>query len=213
MKILIAIPTYNNTVHTRLTEILMNFDNLYGFDYEVKFKSSSLITKLRNDFVMDFLDGDYTHLLFIDSDLYGFEETLRTMFVSNKRLIGGVYRKKVPNEIYNINLLKSGINPTDEIAEVKHITTGLMLIERSLIEELIERFDNRYYFDYGTNIKKFDLFGVGIVNYRYLSEDYFFCHLCSLIGEKTYCVVDSKMVHVGEVGYSGDFKKYLFKQG
>jgi hypothetical protein len=33
------------------------------------------------------------------------------------------------------------------------------------------------------------------------------------IGEKVFCVVDSKMVHVGEVGYSGDFKKFLFKQG
>ena len=54
MKILISIPTYNNTVHTRLTELLMNFDNLYGFEFEVKFKSSSLITKLRNDFVIDF---------------------------------------------------------------------------------------------------------------------------------------------------------------
>tara|TARA_R110000851_G_scaffold87284_1_gene190360 strand:+ start:898 stop:1536 length:639 start_codon:yes stop_codon:yes gene_type:complete len=209
MKLLISIPTYNNSIHTKLAELLMNFDNLYGFDFKVSFKSSSLITKLRNDFISEFLQGDYTHLLFIDSDLYGFEETLRTMLISDKRLIGGVYRKKKPNEIYNINLLKSGINPEEEIAEVKHITTGLMLIERSLIEELIEKFPDRYYFDYGTNEKKWDLFGVGIVNYRYLSEDYFFCSLCSDIGQKVFCVVNSKIVHVGSVGYSGDFKKYL----
>ena len=210
MKLLIAIPTYNNTVHSRLTEFLINFRYC---DFEVKFKSSSLITKLRNDFIIDFLEGDYTHLLFIDSDLYGFEETLRTMLESNKRLIGGVYRKKVPQEIYNINLLQTGIDPRQEIAEVRHITTGLMLIERSLIEELIEVCSDKYYFDYGTNKKKFDLFGVGVFNYRYLSEDYFFCEMVRAIGEKVFCVVDSKMVHVGEVGYSGDFRKFLFKRG
>ena len=209
MKLLIAIPSYNNTIHTKLTEFLMNFDNIYSFDFKVSFKSSSLITKLRNDFVSEFLEGDYTHLLFIDSDLYGFDETLRTMLISNKRLIGGVYRKKTPIEIYNINLLQTGIDPREEIAEVKHITTGLMLIERSLIEELIEKFPERYYFDYKTNKKKWDLFGVGIVNYRYLSEDFFFCSLCTDIGDKVFCVVNSKMVHVGEVGYSGDFKKWL----
>ena len=211
MNILICIPTYNEYIHSKLVTDLLNLDlgRRYVIKFTVRFKCGSLIPRIRNNFISEFIaDDSFTHLLFIDSDIYGFTETLEKMILSQKDLIGGVYRKKMKFEEYNINLLNN-IDQTlcDEFPEVKHIPTGLMLISRNVTDLLSWKYPERVYFE--GQKKRYDFFKCGIENGLYLSEDYGFCELYRNVGGKVHCVLDSEITHHGIMNYKGNFKKYL----
>jgi len=214
MHILICIPSNNEYVHGRLMTTLINY--FLKPDVNIKFnislKTGSLITRIRNEYVSDFIHStQFTHLLFIDSDLFDFEETLDLLLNSGKKLIGGIYRKKTSVEEYNVNLYDSIETTLDQgkYIQVKHIGTGLLLIERSVIYDLITTYPHTRYIH--NNRAYFNLFACFIHNERYLSEDYGFCELYRSIGGKIYGVADSEMTHNGIMNYRGLFSEYLHK--
>lgn len=177
----------------------------------ISLKTGSLISRLRNEYMTDFLyDERYSHLLFIDNDLFDFHDTLYKMLISGKKVIGGVYRKKTNVEQYNINLLDSIEQSLKyPYCECKHIATGLLLIHRSVVEDMSIKLKDRRYIH--CNKTYFDFFPCFIKNNRYLSEDYGFCELYREIGGKVYAVIDSEITHNGIINYRGNFKNYLNK--
>ena len=214
MKLMIAIPTYNENVHSKLMLDLIDLLREAHYDYTIRIKSGSLITRIRNDFVSDFLNSDCSHLLFIDSDLYDFKETfLDLLCADTPKLCGGIYRKKQLKEAYNVNLCHSIEQTLEErkgaFIEVKHIPTGLMIIEKSVFYQMIISYPERKYLD-GQTIK-YNFFDAGVIEGRYLSEDYYFCELYRAIGGKVYAVLDSEVTHHGVLNYKGNFKNYLSK--
>ena len=212
MKILLCIPTVDEKLHYKLMfsiERISSHFQKVGIDLTVKFKTGSLINRIRNEFITCFLERDYTHLLFIDSDIYNFEDTLIKMVYSNLSVIGGAYRKKEALENYNFNL-KYSINETlkmGDIIEVKHLATGLLLINRQVFIDMIKLYPDRLYFK--NNKKHYNFFDSFISNGKYLSEDYGFCELYNKIGGKIHCILDSKVTHYGNVEYNGDLKRFL----
>ena len=213
MNILICIPTYNDYIHSKLVEDIIDLLNKYNISFGLKCKTGSLIPRMRNQFLTYFYDHkQYTHMLFIDSDMFDFSETVDQLIQSGKDVIGGVYRKKMKYEEYNISLYN---RPTkdelkDMCLEVKYVATGLMLISRDAVQTLINKFPERVYHE--RNGKRyFDFFMCGIVNDRYLSEDFGFCELYRQAGGKVYCVLDSEITHSGIMNYRGNFKDYLKK--
>lgn len=209
MKVLVCIPSYNEFIHSSLVKDILNFK----FDYELRFKSGSLISRIRNEFLSEFVrEKSFTHLLFIDSDMFDFSNTLNAMIYSGKKLIGGIYRKKMKIEEYNVNLADCIENTIrfGDIIRLKHVGGGLMLIHRDVIENMIKMFPNCRYKH--SNAKTyFDLFRVGVVNERYLSEDYYFCELARKVGYETYGVLNSEITHHGIMNYRGNFKSYINK--
>ena len=211
MNILICVPTYNEYIHYKLVMDLMtmNLGPKFGINFQLRVKCGSLIPRIRNNFISEFLEDDkFTHLLFIDNDIYDFVETLEKMIISQKEFIGGVYRKKCRAESYNINILNDVKDTiTDEFPEVKHIATGLLMISKNVAIKMAVKYPERVYFENGK--KRYDFFMCGVVNGKYLSEDYGFCELYRSIGGKVHCVLDSEMTHHGIMNYKGNFKKYL----
>ena len=214
MKLMIAIPTYNEMVHSKLMLDLIDLLQEAHYDYTIRIKSGSLITRIRNDFVADFLGSDCSHLLFIDADLYDFKETILDLLCGDTpKVCGGIYRKKQLKEAYNVNLCMSIEQTLAErkgaFIEVKHIPTGLMIIEKSVFYQLILSYPERKFLDNDTI--KYNFFDAGIIEGRYLSEDYYFCELYRAIGGKIFAVLDSEMTHYGVLNYKGNFKNYLSK--
>ena len=214
MKILICIPTIDEKLHYKLMFSIQRITNYFKKNnilMVVKFKTGSLINRIRNEFITSFLEGDYTDLLFIDSDIYDFEETLIKMLKSKCFVVGGAYRKKELEEGYNLNL-KYSVNDSllmGNILEVKHMATGLLLINKEVFLDMIKHYTERTYYKQGkTYYNFFDSF---ICNDKFLSEDYGFCELYRHIGGKIYCVLDSKVTHHGSVEYKGDLKNFLSK--
>ena len=213
-RVMICIPTYNENIHAKLMLDLIDILREAHFEYTIRVKSGSLITRIRNDFVSDFLESDFTHLLFIDSDLYDIKEPMLDLLCADTpKLCGAVYRKKQLKEAYNINLCKSIEETIKEqkgaFIEVKHIPTGLMIIEKSVFYQMILAYPERKYLC-GDKIK-YNFFDAGVLHDRYLSEDYYFCELYRAIGGKVYAVLDSDLTHHGVLNYKGNFKNYLSK--
>ena len=129
---------------------------------------SSLVTQGRNLCVAEMLNhaDNYTHLLFIDSDIDFQSKTIFTMLEKDKDVIGCPYPMKtfdwdkawrrMTTKHRAINdkddLSKSGytfplkvedpqkIQVEDGVAEVTHAPTGCMLIKREVIEKMIKQY-------------------------------------------------------------------------
>ena len=122
--------------------------------------NESLITRARNTLVQLFMDGDYTHLLFVDADIAFNPESVLRMLDFDKDVVAGVYPRKVidwkkvkkklkekPNisedELlatalqYNLNVKNPNrIEVKKGFIEVMDAATGFMLIKRNVFEKM-----------------------------------------------------------------------------
>ena len=166
-KIFVATPVHSE-VSMHYTQSLLQFQQectLRGILTSYCILKSSLVTQGRNLCVRNFLkDKQYTHLLFIDSDI-GFEfKTIMTMLKADKDVIANVYPMKTINwekiwqkiqrgniksaedlqfsgYMYPIKVAdENHIEIKDGVMEVTHAPTGCMLIKRETIEKMVEKY-------------------------------------------------------------------------
>lgn len=128
---------------------------------------SSLITQGRNLCVAGFLESNYSHMLFIDSDIYFNAESIFKMIDRDKDIISIPYPLKTimwdkamdqiqEGNIKKISDLKKAFNTypikvKDDrdikidkgVMEVTHSPTGCMLIKRSVFEKLIKHYPEK----------------------------------------------------------------------
>ena len=122
--------------------------------------NESLITRARNTLVQLFMDGNYTHLMFIDADLAFNPESVIRMLEFDKDVVTGVYPRKTIDWIkvkkrlkddpnisedellaaslqYNLNVKDSNrIEVQKGFIEVMDGATGFMLIKRNVFERM-----------------------------------------------------------------------------
>ena len=167
-KIFVATPVHSDcSIH--YTQALLKFQqDCFKNKILVSFSllKSSLVTQGRNLCVAEFLNGDqnYTHLLFIDSDIDFKSETIFKMLKKDKDVIAVPYPMKMidwekikrrtdvlkldnatdmSNAGYLFPLKLEGMNEIiidDGVAEVTHAPTGCMLIKRKVIEDMISKY-------------------------------------------------------------------------
>ena len=137
-------------------------------DVTFQLLKSSLVTQGRNLCVAAFLDSNYTHLLFIDSDIYFHAESIFEMIKRDKDVISIPYPLKTirwdkamgrinEGKIKNVNDLKKSFNTypmrvedyndiiVDKgVMEVTHSPTGCMMIKRSVIQKMIKEYPDKY---------------------------------------------------------------------
>ena len=122
--------------------------------------NESLITRARNTLVQLFMDGDYTHLLFIDSDLAFNPNAVIRMLEYDKEVVTGIYPRKTIDWIkvkkrlkekpdmsedellasalqYNLNVKDpEKVTLQNGFIEVLDGPTGFMLIKREVFERM-----------------------------------------------------------------------------
>ena len=112
---------------------------------------------------------------------------------------------------YNLNFLGKELRIDNNLAKVKHIATGFMMIQRQLIETMFKAYPmTKYTDDVGYLSKDEDeyayaLFDCGIDEGHYLSEDWLFCHRWSKIKGDVYVDVSIGLTHSGNEEYKGSF--------
>ena len=128
--------------------------------------NESLITRDRNTLVQLFMDGDYTHLLFIDADLAFNPTAVIRMLEYDKDVVTGIYPRKTIDWIKVKKRLKENPDmPEDELLatslqynlnvedpnkillekgfiEVMDGPTGFMLIKRDVFVRMAEVYPN-----------------------------------------------------------------------
>jgi len=167
-KLFVATPMYGGMNHGLYMKSCLDLQTVmikYGIDVKFSFLfNESLITRARNYLVDEFLRTDYTHLMFIDSDIHFDPNDIVALMALDKDVIGGPYPKKSinwgniadtarrnpdlnPRELENLvgeyvfNVVKGTEQfQVSEPLQVMEIGTGHMMIKRHVFDKMAEAF-------------------------------------------------------------------------
>ena len=120
---------------------------------------------------------------------------------------------------YNINYKSENVQITNNLAQIKHLATGFMMIKRETIEKMcLEYNKTKYTDDAGFLTEKeekytYALFDCGVIENHYYSEDWLFCHRWSKIGGEIWIDVTINLVHCGVENYDGNYLCSLLSNG
>lgn len=173
-KLFIATPMYGGQANGMYVKSILNLQTMcaqYGIEIKFSFLfNESLITRARNYLVDEFLrDENFTHLLFIDSDI-GFDPNdVLALIALDKDIIGGPYPKKSINWNTVANVARNHLEATpadleavigdyvmnpipgtqqfkvSEPLEVMEIGTGFMLVKRAVFQKFREEYPHLRY--------------------------------------------------------------------
>jgi hypothetical protein len=120
---------------------------------------------------------------------------------------------------YNINYKSENVQINNNLAEIKHLATGFMMIKREAIEKMCLEYNNTKYTDDAGFLTEreekytYALFDCGVVENHYYSEDWLFCHRWSKIGGEIWIDITINLVHCGIENYNGNYLCNLMSNG
>jgi len=234
MKVYISIPCSDQKIFFKCSESLFKLIKQFeenNIEYSINYSHGSLISRIRNNETYKFLNSDCDYLLFIDSDVFNFEnymvKVLQDMLLYNYKVIGLSYPLKqfdnslliynINNRLplfdtctnFNINFVNNLTEDKNGYLEVRHLPTGCLIINRIVFYELAVAKIVKSYTEEDKTI--FNYFDCRIYKDKYLSEDYSFCEYCHEMGIKNYCLVNAKLSHIGYFNYTGKLKDLIEK--
>ena len=112
---------------------------------------------------------------------------------------------------FNVNYLGNHLEIDENLAKVRHIPTGFMLIQRSTIEKMHESFtETKYTDDVGfltqeENKYAYALFECGVHEGHYFSEDWMFCERWTQLKGDIWADVSISLTHTGIEDYRGSY--------
>jgi len=112
---------------------------------------------------------------------------------------------------YNVNYLNNSLKIENNLAKVRHIATGFMMIKRSTIEKMMIAFPSTKYKDDVSFLKPeenemaYALFDCGVEEGHYFSEDWLFCDRWSKMGGDIYIDISINLTHTGIEDYRGSY--------
>ena len=118
--------------------------------------------------------------------------------------MGGMYPLKAhPTRWVLTELPGSKIDQKTGLIKVREVGTGFKAISSDTLLTLIRAHPEREYVadDRPERTLQHDLFPMGVVNGRYLTEDYYFDHLCHQAGIPVYVDTRVKLKHRGTADF------------
>lgn len=112
---------------------------------------------------------------------------------------------------YNINYLQNYLTIDNNLAQVKHLATGFMMIQRNTLDKMMKAFPSTKYVDDVHFLKEHEnqyayaLFDCGVEDGHYLSEDWLFCHRWTKMGGSIWIDVSINLTHTGIEDYKGSY--------
>jgi len=244
--ILVATPCYGNLLNTNYASSIFDLKDLcYSLGIRLTIRligNESLITRGRNYYVNLLLTKkEYTHLLFIDADIGFYAKNIIEMVQFKQDIVCIPYPKKSINftklakyanyknmntdklqavcQDYVVNFLNTSAEIKNGFIQCSYGGTGLMLIERNVIETMKIKYSNTKYSNdvggYNENeVSKdnfyalFDCFICPKSN-RYLSEDYAFCQRAIECNFKIWANLNAPITHHGGHCFLGHFGQTL----
>lgn len=110
---------------------------------------------------------------------------------------------------YNVNYTNQVLEITNNVAKVKHLPTGFMMIKRRLLTNMMKAFPSTKYVDDVSflrpeeNAMAYALFDCGVEEGHYFSEDWLFCDRWTKMGGEVFIDVSINLTHTGIEDYRG----------
>jgi len=223
--IFIAMPCYDSVKINTMLSIFQLIQHLGRSKVEVGINTmkSPLIHQARNYLTSVFLTTEYTHMLFIDSDVeFGPEAGLR-MLVADKDIITTPYRVKneqVNTPIYTVKFANPKSVPIlpGGLVEIEAGPTGLMLIKRGVFERIMKNHPELKIKNSANQALKetdkshsfyYNFFDFAFEDGYTWGEDVSFCKLARDNDFRIYANTESPTAHHGSFAWKGMFGESL----
>lgn len=213
----------------KLQQVCMARGITLYWEYEA---NESLITRARCRMLTQFIENPmFTHVMWIDSDITFEPEQFLALLDADVGVIAAAYPLKryffqeegepakptaaILQYAYSIDGGQAKIIDGRRI-EALDVATGFMLIQRDVIEQMIEAYPESFVSDSVGDAGKrhYLLFDTMLDGDRFLSEDYAFCRRWQKLGGKVYLDIPaSRLAHSGTVTYVGDLPEALKANG
>ena len=213
VNLFIGTPAYNGMVHIDYLNSIMEYHRAGIPITTMTIGNESLITRGRNTVIAYFHKLEqFTHLLFLDADMYLSADNLVRLLSHEKDVIGAPVAlkgfDKNGNPVYNVGEV---FEEEGDLLKVDRVGTAVFMLSRRAVDALVEdaKGDNRVY---GANphtrgqaadIPMYDIFGVGVFDGEYLSEDYVVCRKLQELGFNVYVDPNVKNRHNGMFVFGG----------
>jgi glycosyltransferase involved in cell wall biosynthesis len=215
--IFIGLPAYDFKVSLKLAVSLARFAQMapqHGVDINIgSICGCSVVSRARNLLVKDMLDVGADYLMFIDSDInFEPEDIFRLMAWaqdSKKGIVAGVPRVRDVNKTYiadldhdaNGDLTMNGMG----LVRGKRVATAFMLIQRSVITDMMAAHPDWTYLDKRCEKEVPALFDFKLTEEGYIGEDFLFCDRARELGYEVWIDPTISLGHMGVQEYTGNF--------
>lgn len=181
----------------------------------------SLVQRMRQRAMHQFLKTPATHLLWCDLDIEVRDPTcVRAMLRSGFDIVGGacpfknVTRGVVVNFLPTVgaDLDRASINLPHGCLEVHDVGTGFQLVSRRAILQMMAAHPellhwSRSHSDNGEPL--WALYDTGVIDGTYESEDFMFCRYWQQLGGRVYVYVPATFRHYGTHGFEASIMEQL----
>lgn len=200
MKLLIAIPTLDY-MHFEFVQSLTNLVTRLkdeGIEFDVCFKSGTLVYVARDCLANKAIQEGYTHTLWIDADMIFTDDLLDDLMFCEKPFVCGVFHGRRPP---HLSCTFTSLFPIERVQEYPHKAFkiagcgfGGVLIETWILKAVKDRF------------------GTCFCPSPMLGEDLEFCRRAGEIGAEIYCEPSARMGHIGHIAiYPEDEQRWMEK--
>jgi len=210
LNLFVGTPAYSSLVHTDYLHSIMSYHEIKLPVTIMTLGNESLITRGRNTVISYFYyDKRFTHLLFLDADIYLHANELIKLIAHEKDVIGAPVRLKGYNKFDNSPIYNTGNlieNIGDGLVTMDRLGTAVLMLSRNAVDALVEKAikDGDVYGgnthtrgDANDEITQYDIFKTGVFDGEYLSEDYYVCRVLRELGFPTYVDTNVQTKHNG----------------
>lgn len=219
-KVYIAMPTRDRPhIETQFSLLAMQRDfDKNRVPHVMRYTiGDSMLPKVRNFYVADFLASNCTDLIMLDDDLKWEDGAIMRLLSHDCEVVGGVYPKREEPKTYPVKLLPGQlVDPKTGLLEVQFLPTGFLRITRSCLERMVAAYPHLAYYDKDAPGETahalfwFDLHP-DPENGRLTcwGEDFTFCRRWRDIGGKVMADTLLHFFHMGGKGYQGCYAEDL----
>lgn len=211
--LMVGTPAYNSMVHTDYVRSLLGL-NAAGINYSLlAIGGESLITRARNSVLAHFYHNkSFTHLLFLDADVYLDGRDVQKMLDHKRDVIGAPVQLKTFENGKPVFNISGPLAEEGSLAIVERLGNAVMMLSRDAVMALVDeaKKDNRVYganpFARGAGDSEeiYDVFQVGVKDGVYLSEDFWVCHQLRNLGFDIHVDLSIRTRHQGSMSFGPD---------
>lgn len=189
MRLLIAIPTldymYFGFVESLMKLLMYLKDD--GVDFDVDFRSGTLVYHARENICKKAMAEGYSHVLWIDSDMIFDETVVDDLLFCGKPYVAGVFHARRPP---HLSCLFSSLEPIERFSmdtypsepfEIAGSGFGLVLMETDVIRKVLDKFGTCFH------------------PTKELGEDLAFCYRVHQCGLTMFADPSVRVGHVGHI--------------
>lgn len=177
------------------------------------------IWRARNGLAHRLLESDFTHLMFIDSDMGWNLEAFQRVVAADLDIVGAAYPVKNNWEHYGVRVQsdKAGYPLTDDkwgTVRATDVPTGFMKINRTVFDRIRKNEPDNWYWSPASNgvERMHNYFGHLLEDHVIYGEDISFCRRAVRAGCEIHVETRANMMHMGVQAWTGNYYDFLCKQ-